>query len=82
MCSGFFNHLDLRINSFPYASTMFGHKAIPRPTAGALAKAAGYKWYNEINQVLARDETMSKKEVPFSTTSEGEKQDSAKSCQL
>ena len=30
---------------------MHGHKVIPRPTVGAFAKAAAYKWYNEINQV-------------------------------
>ena len=29
-------------------------KAIPRPTVGAFAKAAGYKFYNEFNEVLRR----------------------------
>ena len=33
------------------ASFMHGHEAIPRPTVGAFAKAASYKWYNEINQI-------------------------------
>ena len=30
---------------------MHKHKAIPRPTIGAFAKATAYKFYNEINQV-------------------------------
>jgi hypothetical protein len=30
---------------------MHKHKAIPRPTIEAFAKAAAYKFYNEINQV-------------------------------
>jgi hypothetical protein len=29
-------------------------KAIPRPTVGAFAKAAAYKFYNEFNEVLRR----------------------------
>jgi hypothetical protein len=37
------------------AFLMYREKVIPRPTVGAFAKAAGYKWYNEINQRLTRD---------------------------
>ena len=44
---------------------MHRHRAIPRPTIGAFAKAAAYKFYNEINQVaMAKGKlsTTSKKE--------------------
>ena len=30
---------------------MHGQKVIPRPTLGAFAKAAAYKWYNEIRHI-------------------------------
>jgi hypothetical protein len=46
-------------------------KAIPRPTVGAFAKAAGYKWFNEINQIaMAKGKlsATSKKENRDSTT--------------
>jgi hypothetical protein len=44
------------------------YKAIPRPTLGAFAKAAGYKLYNEINQI-----EMAKGKL--STTSQKENRD-------
>ena len=47
---------------------MHEHKAIPRPKVGAFAKAAGYKFYNEINQIA-----MAKGKL--STTSKKENQD-------
>ena len=31
--------------------SMYSYKAILRPTIGAFAKAAAYKWYNEINRI-------------------------------
>jgi hypothetical protein len=34
---------------------MHEHKAIPRPTVGAFAKAASFKWFNEINERLKRE---------------------------
>jgi hypothetical protein len=47
---------------------MHKYKAIPRPTLGAFAKAAGYKLYNEINQIA-----MAKGKL--STTSQKENRD-------
>jgi hypothetical protein len=37
------------------AFLLFQHKAIPRPTIGEFAKAAGYKLYNDINQVALNE---------------------------
>ena len=37
------------------AFLMHREKVIPRPTVGAFAKAAGYKWFNEINKQLTKD---------------------------
>ena len=47
---------------------LYEHKAIPRPTIGAFAKAAVYKFYNEINQIA-----MAKGKL--STTSQEENRD-------
>jgi hypothetical protein len=34
---------------------MFEQKVIPRPTVGTFAKAAGYKWFNEITQKAMKE---------------------------
>jgi hypothetical protein len=45
------------------AFQVYIQKGIPRNTLGAFAKAAGYKWYNEVNQALARDKAIPKKDT-------------------
>jgi hypothetical protein len=52
------------------AFILYIHKVIPRHTLGAFAKAAGYKWFNEINQHKTTRESMSKGDKTFSTTSQ------------
>jgi hypothetical protein len=49
---------------------MYKYKAIPRPTVGAFAKAACYKFYNEIRQIAMANGKLS-------TTSKKDNRDTA-----
>jgi hypothetical protein len=41
---------------------MHGQKVIRRPSVGAFVKAAGYKWFNEVNEKLAQIEAISERD--------------------
>jgi hypothetical protein len=58
-----------------HALFMYKEKVIPRPTVGAFAKAAGYKWFNEINKKLTSTEATSKREKTLPKTSVEENRD-------
>jgi hypothetical protein len=58
-----------------HALLMHREKVIPRPTVGAFAKAAGYKWFNEINKQLTKDRGNEQKRKDSSKESVEENRD-------
>lgn len=38
------------------ADYLYQERAIARPTVGAFAKAAGYYWFNELNEKLKKEQ--------------------------